>query len=176
MEAELQENWLNMCPMGLFDGVWLNSRQLVMSHLVSRVPSVFALLVFPRASFVSCLACSEKGWRDRNRFRPGELAVTVSCSLCWSSASAWRDKARHCLVLRMSGGIVPLTTGSMKVGVDRMHPDTSRRLLFSELHRVDVCGEFQGYGEQQRRSSKDCGQSLNQMDKFRYRGDILSEG
>ena len=30
----------------------------------------------------------------------------------------------------MSGGIIPLTTGSMKVGVDQMHPDTSRRLLF----------------------------------------------
>ena len=38
--------------------------------------------------------------------------------------------ARHCLFMRMSGGIVPLTTGSMKVGVDRMHPDTSRSLLF----------------------------------------------
>ena len=38
--------------------------------------------------------------------------------------------ARHCLFLRMSGGVIPLTTGSMKVGVGRMHPDTSRRPLF----------------------------------------------
>ena len=79
---------------------------------------------------MSCFACSEKGWRDCNRFRPGVLAVTMLCSACWSSASARRDKARHCLFLRMSGGIIPLTTGSMKVGVDRMHPDTSRRPLF----------------------------------------------
>ena len=34
-----------------------------------------------------------------------------------------------CLELRMSEGISPLTTGSMKVGVDWMHPDTSRRML-----------------------------------------------
>ena len=79
---------------------------------------------------MSCFACSEKGWRDCNRFRPGVLAVMMLCSACWSSASARRDKARHCLFLRMSGGIIPLTTGSMKVGVDRTHPDTSRRLLF----------------------------------------------
>ena len=79
---------------------------------------------------MSCFACSEKGWRDCNRFRPGVLAVTMLCSACWSSASARRDKARHCLFLRMSGGIIPLTTGSMKVGVIRMHPDTSRRPLF----------------------------------------------
>ena len=90
---------------------------------------------------MSCFACSEKGWRDCNRFRPGVLAVTMLCSACWSSASARRDKARHCLFLRMSGGIIPLTTGSMKVGVDRMHPDTSRRPLF-RVHRVDVCGHF----------------------------------
>ena len=106
------------------------NRQHVMSHLVSQVPSAHALLVFPRASLVSCLACSEKGWRDCNRFRTGVLAVTMLCSACWSSASARRDRARHCLFLRMSGGIIPLTTGSMKVGVDRMHPDTSRRPLF----------------------------------------------
>ena len=79
---------------------------------------------------MSCFACSEKGWRDCNRFRPDVLAVTMLCSACWSSASARGDKARHCLFLRMSGGIIPLTTGSMKVGVDRMHPDTSRRPLF----------------------------------------------
>ena len=101
-----------------------------MSHLVFQVPSAHTLLVFPWASLFSCLACSEKGWRDRSRFRPGALVVTVSCSVCWSSASTRRDKARHCLFLRMSGGIIPLTTGSMKVGVDRMHPDTSRRPLF----------------------------------------------
>ena len=34
------------------------------------------------------------------------------------------------MFLRMSGGIIPLKTGSMKVGVDRMHPDTCRILLF----------------------------------------------
>ena len=79
---------------------------------------------------MSCFACSEKGWRDYIRFRPGVLADTMLCNACWSSASARRDKARHCLFLRMSGGITPLTTGSMKVFVDRMHPDTSRRPLF----------------------------------------------
>ena len=63
-------------------------------------------------------------------FRAGAIAVTMLCSARWPSGSAWRGKARHCLFLRMSGGIIPLTTGSMKVGVDRMHPDTSRRPLF----------------------------------------------
>ena len=77
-----------------------------------------------------CFPCSLKGWRDCNRFRPGMLAVTMLCSTWWSSASGRRDKARHCLFLRMSGGIIPLTTGSMKFGVDRMHPDTSQRPLF----------------------------------------------
>ena len=111
--------------MGLFDGVWMNvlNRQRVVSLFVSQVHSARALLA-------SCFVCSEKGWRDCNRFRPGVLAVTMLCSACWSSASARRDKARHCLFLRMSGGVIPLTTGSMKVGVDRMHPHTSRRPLF----------------------------------------------
>ena len=92
---------------------------------------VCVLLVFPCASLVSlfCFACSVKGWRDCNRFRPCMLAVTMLCSTWWSSASGRRDKARHCLFLWMSGGITPLTTGSMKVGVDRMHPDISRRPL-----------------------------------------------
>ena len=40
------------------------------------------------------------------------------CSVCWLSASTRRERARNCLFLRMSGGIIPLTTGSMKVGVD----------------------------------------------------------
>ena len=39
----------------------MNSRQPVMPHLVSRDPSVFALLVFPSASLVCCFACSTKG-------------------------------------------------------------------------------------------------------------------
>ena len=71
------------CPMGLFDGVWMNSlnRQRMVSHLVFQVPSLHALLV-------SCLACSEKGWRDCSRFRPGVLAVTMLCSVWLSSASA----------------------------------------------------------------------------------------
>ena len=95
------------------------NRQCVVSHLVFQVPSAHALLVFPWASLVGCLASSEKGWRDCSHFRPGVLVVTVSCSVCWASASARRDKARHCLFLLMSGGIIPLTTGSMEVGVDR---------------------------------------------------------
>ena len=81
---------------------------------------------------MSCLACSDKGWWDVQT-----LAGTMLRSVCWSSASTRRDMARHCLYMRMSGGIIPLTTGSMKglvgvdlVGVDRMHPDTSRKLLF----------------------------------------------
>ena len=86
------------------------NRQRVMSHLISQAHSTHALLVFPRASLVSCLACSEKGWRDCNRFRPGVLDVTMLCSARWSSASARRDKARHCLFLRIPGGIIPLTT------------------------------------------------------------------
>ena len=36
------------------------------------------------------------GW-DCRRFHSGELAVTMLCSVCLSSASARRDKARHCL-------------------------------------------------------------------------------
>ena len=34
----------------------------------------------------------------------------------------------RCLFLRMLGGVIPLTTGSKKIGVDRMHPDTIRQL------------------------------------------------
>ena len=41
----------------------------------------------------------------------------------------------------MSGGFIPLTTGSIKVGVDRMHP-TPFEGRYSELHRVDVRGHF----------------------------------
>ena len=55
---------------------------------------LYSVLVFPWTSLVSCLACSEQGWWDFRRFRPGALiVVTVSCSVCWSSASARRDKA-----------------------------------------------------------------------------------
>ena len=32
---------------------------------------------------------------------------------------------------QMSGGVIPVMTGSMTVGVDWMHPDTRQRLLFS---------------------------------------------
>ena len=32
---------------------------------------------------MSCFACSEKGWRDCNRFRPGVLAVTMLCMNCF---------------------------------------------------------------------------------------------
>ena len=77
------------------------SRQRVVSYLVSQVPSVHAVLVFPWASLVSCLACSGKGCLDRCRFRPDMLAVRISCSLCWSPSSARRDKARHCMFLRI---------------------------------------------------------------------------
>ena len=109
------------------------NRQRVVSHLVFQVPSAHALLVFPSASLVSCFACSWKGWPDCNRFRPGMLAVTMLCSACWSSASARRDKVRHCLFLRMSGGIIPLTTGSMKVGVDRMQRVTQGDTISPKL-------------------------------------------
>ena len=45
--------------------------------LVSQVPSD-VMLVFP-----SCLACSEKGWRDCSRFRgPGALAATMFFVAC----------------------------------------------------------------------------------------------
>ena len=59
--------------------------------------------------------------------------VTMVCSVCWLSASARRTSARHCLFRRMSVGVTPVTTGSMTVCVDRMHPDTRRRLLFSAV-------------------------------------------
>ena len=72
----------------------------VMSHLFSQVTSAHTMLVFPRASFVSCLACSEKWWRDCSRFRPGVLAVTMLCIAWWSPASARRDKARQSGVSR----------------------------------------------------------------------------
>ena len=106
------------------------NRQRMMSHLVSQVHFAHALLIFPSTSFVSCLACTEKEWRDCSRFCSGALVVTMLCSVWWSSASGPREKASHCLFLRMSGCIIPLTTGSMKVGVDRMHPDPIRRQLF----------------------------------------------
>ena len=77
-----------------------------------------------------------------SRFRPGALVGTVSCSVCWSSGSARRDEARNCLFVRMSVGIIPLTTGSMKVVVDRMHADTRRWLLSRAAYRVDVPGHF----------------------------------
>ena len=54
------------------------------------------------------------------------------------STAGWRDKRRHCLFLRMSGSIIWLTTSSMKVGVDQMHPDTSRRLLFRAVSSLCV--------------------------------------
>ena len=54
------------------------NRQRVLSHLVSQVPSTHAVLVFRRASFVSCLACSEKGWHGCNRFRPDVGAYLLS--------------------------------------------------------------------------------------------------
>ena len=68
------------CHMGLCDGVWMNylNRQRVMSHLVSQVPSTHAVLVFRRASFVRCLACSDKGWHDCSHFRPGVGAYLLS--------------------------------------------------------------------------------------------------
>ena len=116
---------------------YLNLR-CVMYHLISQVPSAHALFVFPCASFISSLAISVKGWRDCSRFRPRALVVTMSCSVWWSSASARRDNARHCLFLRMSGGIIPLTTGSMKIGCIR----TPVEGCCSELHLVDVCGHF----------------------------------
>ena len=56
---------------------------------------------------MSCLKCSDKGCQDDNRFRPG--SVTMLYTVCWSSASV------------RQGGIIRLTIGSMKVGVDRMH-------------------------------------------------------
>ena len=119
------------CPISLRDGVSMNSlnRQCVVSHLVFQVPTGHALLVFPceRHWLVDWLV-QRKGGGIVVAFVLA-LAVTMLCSVCWLSAAA-RWKARHRLFMRMSGGIIPLTTGSMKVGVNRMHPDTSRRPLF----------------------------------------------
>ena len=56
--------------------------------------------------------------------------LLARCHVVCAGRLARRDKPRHSLFLLMSGGIIPLTTGCMKVGVDRMHPDTCRRLLF----------------------------------------------
>ena len=56
-----------------------------------------------------------------------------------SSASARRNDARHFLHGRMSGGVIPATTGSRAVGVDQMHPDTRQRLCVV-LCQVCVCG------------------------------------
>ena len=100
------------------------------SHLHVHASFVHVVLLFPAASLMIHRVCSEKGCRDRRRFRPGAVVVTMVSSVCWSSASARRASARHCLFRRMSGGVNPVTTGSMAVGVDRMHPDTRRRLLF----------------------------------------------
>ncbi len=143
VQAHKRVSCYRSCPMGLFDGVWMNvlNRQRVVSHLVSHVPSAHAL-VFPWASLVSCFACSERGWRDCNRFRSGMLAVMMLCSAWWSSASARRDKARHCLFLRMSGDnvIIPLTTGSMKVGLlIRKWPTT--QVTFKTMCHLMTCGD-----------------------------------
>ena len=82
--------------------------------------------------FGTCLDCSEKGWRDCSPFRPDVLAVMMLCSACWSSPSARRDRARH-------GLFMWVTSGSMKGGADRMHPDTSRRLLFRAASVCPIC-------------------------------------
>ena len=92
---------------------------------------VHVVLLFPAASLMIQRVCSEKACRDRRHLHPGAVVVTMVTSVCWSSVSARRTSARHCLFRRMSGGVNPVTTGSMTVGVDRMHSDTRWRLLFS---------------------------------------------
>ena len=96
---------LRSCPIGLSDGVWMNSlnRQCVVSHLVFQVPSAHALLVFPWASLVSCLACPEEGWRDCSRFRPAVLVVTVSTHNSYGcSVHRGRNMPKLPLVRRIS--------------------------------------------------------------------------
>ena len=60
-----------------------------------------------------------------NRLDPGVIAVTMSYTVWWSSTSARRyvsaDVRRH---------FIPLKIDSMKVGVERMNPDTRRTMLF----------------------------------------------
>ena len=49
--------------------------QCVVSHIIFHVPSAHAMVVFPRVSLVSCLACSEKMWRD---FRLCRCSTTMN--------------------------------------------------------------------------------------------------
>ena len=125
---------LSSCPTGFFFGIGIHSLSLqgAASHLLNQALFVHVVLLFPTASLMIHLAYSEKVCRDRRCFRPDAFVATMVCNLCWwSSASARRASASHCLFRRMYGGVIPVTTGSMTVGLDRVHPDTRRRLLFS---------------------------------------------
>ena len=102
------------CLTDFFDGIGINSISLqgVSSHLLVHAPFVHVVLLFPATSLMMHRACSKKGCRD-----PGAVVVTMVCSVCWSSASARRASARHCLIRSISGGVIPVSTGSMTVGV-----------------------------------------------------------
>ena len=128
--------------------------QGVASHLLIPASFVHVVLLFPTASLMIHRACSEKGCRDRRRFRPGAVVVTIVYSVCCSSASARRAVGRYCLFRRMSGSVIPVTTDSMTVGFDRLHPDTRRRLLFSAASSRCVWALRHHTGEQHSAGAK----------------------
>ena len=135
MSAEFVSNWFIR-----WDRDKSLSLQGVASHVLDQASFVHVVLLFPAASLMIHRVCSENGCRDRRRFRKGAVVVTIVCSVCWSSASARRASATHCLFRRMYGGVTPVTTGSMTVGVDRMHPRTPGGGCCLVLRQVSVCG------------------------------------
>ena len=77
--------------------------------------------------------------RDCSLFRSGVFAVTMSYSVHWLSASARLDKTMHCLFRRMAGGIMLLTTDSMKVGVDWMCQQDTKLVTIFVVPVVEGC-------------------------------------
>ena len=118
-------------------GPTLLASRIPQYHRVAHVPSVHSRGPFTSV-FGTCWLALRNGGGIAVAFVHGVLAVTMMCNACWSSASARRDEARHCLFLGISLRR-PLTTGSKTVGVDRMHADTSRRLLFRAASLLFIC-------------------------------------
>ena len=128
---------LRSCPTGFFGGIGIHSLSLqgVASHLLDQALFVHVVLFFPTASLMIHLAYSEKVCRDRICFRPDAVVATMVYNLCWwSSASARRASASHCLFRRMYGGVIPVT--SVSIGCTRT-PDGGCYLV---LRQVGACG------------------------------------
>ena len=131
---------LRSCPTGFFGGIGIHSLSLqgVASHLLDQALFVHVVLFFPKASIMIHLAYSEKVCRDRRCFRPDAVVATMVCNLCWwSSASARRASASHCLFRRMYGGVIPVT--SVSIGCTRT-PAGGCYLVLRQFGACGYCG------------------------------------